>query len=760
MKMRALRLTEQRALLLLLIAFAIIAALYSIVTPLFEMSDELWHYPMVKTLADGNGLPIQDPDNPGPWKQEGSQPPLYYYLAAVATTWIDTSDVGEVLRPNPHVDNGIVTPDGNNNLVVHNYAREAWPWRGTVLATHIARLLSVAFGTGAVYFTYRVGLEVFPEKRWVALAGAAAVAFTPMFAFISGAVNNDSLAAMLSALSLWLMLMILREAEANRPTVRWSAALGVALGLAALTKTSTLGLFGLAGLTLAYAAWRQRRWRTFLLEGPLIIILAAAIASWWYYRNWRLYGDPLGLNAFIAILGQRAHPASLIQLWGERFGFMQSYWGLFGGVNIPMPAWAYDVLNAVAIISVIGVVATFVLKAKHQALTPHIWAPALLSMLWIAGVVVPLSLSWARITWSSQGRLVFSAISCISLWFMAGLSYPLPRDFGKWTAGAVLGFMGALTVISPFAWIAPRYELTTQSPHSGDIHAIEFGPRGSAPALRLVDYDIDTCEASPGDSVRLTLHWEAVGAMDRNWSIFVHLQDSAQVLAGQRDTYPGLGLIATQDIEPGFRWSDSYVIPVDPAAYAPEMLSVVVGVYDWASCAVAGMACERMLTNDGDDAVTLGRIYLEPRVSDAGVPNPLSLNFDNELSLIGYSLDARTVKPEETLLLTLYWRGLRKMDANYTISAQLLGPDLQNYGQKDSWPLDGALPTAAWTPGEVVEDHMNLTVSADTPPGLYQIQIVVYTVNEAGEFERLQLVTDDGRLIEDYFLLTDVRVFP
>src|ERR1051326_1563355 len=94
---------EKRLLILLLAAFAIAAMLYSVMTPLFEMSDELWNYPMVKTLADGNSLPVQDANNPGPWRQEGSQPPLYYYLAAAATSSINTSDVGEVLRPNPHV---------------------------------------------------------------------------------------------------------------------------------------------------------------------------------------------------------------------------------------------------------------------------------------------------------------------------------------------------------------------------------------------------------------------------------------------------------------------------------------------------------------------------------------------------------------------------------------------------------------------------------------------------------------------------------
>src|SRR5687768_9040737 len=112
---------QRVALPALLTAFVALGAVYAVVTPLFEVSDELWHYPMVKTLADGNGLPVQDPANPGPWRQEGSQPPLYYWLMALATRWIDTSDMDTVRWLNPHADNGIITADGNNNIVIHTY---------------------------------------------------------------------------------------------------------------------------------------------------------------------------------------------------------------------------------------------------------------------------------------------------------------------------------------------------------------------------------------------------------------------------------------------------------------------------------------------------------------------------------------------------------------------------------------------------------------------------------------------------------------
>ncbi len=742
-------------LIVLLGAFAVLAGIYSVVTPLFEMSDELWHYPMVKTLADGNGLPVQDPENPGPWRQEGSQPPLYYYTGAAVTFWIDTSDMDEVRRLNPHVDNGIVTEDGNVNLIVHNRGREKWPWRGTTLAVHIVRLMSVLMSTGAIYFTYRIGQEIFPEKRWLALAGAAAVAFTPMFAFVSGAINNDNLATLLAAVGLWLMLHILREADEGHPTMRHAVALGVVLGLSALTKASVLAQFALAGLTMAYAAWRRKRWQTFFFEGPVIVLIAVAIGGWWYYRNWRLYGDVLGLNAFIAILGQRARPASLAQLWGERHGFMQSYWGLFGGVNVPMPGWIYSVLNTLVVVSAAGVVITLVGKARREGFGLRAWAPMLLSLLWIVGVIVPLAVSWARITWSSQGRLVFSAISVIGLWFMAGLGAWMPDRLGQWMTGSVLVFMVALTVVAPFAWIVPAYRLPEPVAELPGEAAHDFVPPGSErPVMRLLGYRVNTVEVQPGEPVRLTLYWESLAPMERNWSVFVHLEDSAGFVAGQRDTYPGVGLIATDDLEPGYRWADAYVVPTSASAYAPERLEIKVGLYDYATCP----ACERMTLAEGGNAVTVGWVDLLARADADNLPNPVWFNFGDEMELIGYRLDTREARPQETVTLTLYWRGLREMDRNYTISVQVLGPEMRRYGQEDSWPLDGDLPTAAWTQGETVEDTYRLTLAQDTPPGEYKIQVAVYWMNEAGEIERLQLVTEDGRLVDDFVLLTDLRV--
>jgi len=192
----------RRILALILILSTALGVIYSVVVPPFEASDEKWHYPMVKYIADNWALPVQEPGVETPWRQEGSQPPLYYALAAAATFWIDTSDMETVRHLNPYVDAG-ATPDGNVNLVVHHPARELFPWRGTVLAVHIVRLLSVLMGTVAVYLTYLIVRQV------LALGAAAIHAFTPMVVFISGSVNNDNLVVPLCSLALLMLLRMI-----------------------------------------------------------------------------------------------------------------------------------------------------------------------------------------------------------------------------------------------------------------------------------------------------------------------------------------------------------------------------------------------------------------------------------------------------------------------------------------------------------------------------------------------------------------------
>lgn len=764
----------KRYLLGLLLAFAALGAVYAVVTPLFEISDELWHYPMVKRLADGLGLPVQDPDpaKAGPWRQEGSQPPLYYAVMALATRWIDTQDMDQVRWLNPHADNGIITLDGNNNIVIHT-SRENWPWQGTVLAVRLIRLLSVLLGLGVVYFTYRLALELAPGEHALALAAAGFAGFTPMFIFISASVNNDTLAILFSSAALWLMAKWLRVAGrgAAAPPAKELAFMGAVLGGAALSKESALGLIPLAGAALAYAHFRAKhddfrqalmQPSAFLVQCLVVFGIALAVCGWWYWRNFQLYGDWLGWNAFVAIVGKRPHPATLAQLWGERVGLMQAYWGLFGGVSVPLPDWVYTVLNVMTGAGLVGAVWGAAQAVARRKVTLTNLAQWSLLLGWIVVITIAL-IRWTSTTWASQGRLIFPAISAISIIVVFGLAHLSRRLLARLPAASMLlasgavGFMALLTAAIPFTTIAPTYapppELTPAQmaaiPHRVDA---DFGGE-----MKLLGYSVDTASVLPGEAVTFTLYWQSEAAMDRNWSIFLHLVDDQNVIVAQRDRYPGMGALATTLLRPGQTFADRYVLPVSAAAYSPASAFLEVGLYDLLDgtrAPLVNVQNSAAVRHVSPDALAFAPVEIQARPGP--IPNALRQNFGQQIELAGYAMDRRELSPGQTLTLTLYWQALGPIGRNYSVFTHVRGQGDTLWAGKDSWPQNGAAPTSTWRSGQVITDTYQLTLKPDTPAGQYDVEVGLY---DGATMQRLQAFAADGRPTDaDYVDLSRVNV--
>ncbi|MEI2612581.1 MAG: glycosyltransferase family 39 protein [Candidatus Promineifilaceae bacterium] len=778
---------EPRLLRLILLLFVLLGWSYALTTPVFEASDELWHYPLIKFLADGNPLPVQafDPDEAGPWKQQASQPPLYYWLAAATTFWIDTDDLPQVRWLNPHVDNGIITTDGNINLVVHD--PNANPWQGTLLAVRVIRVLSVLLGACTVYLTYRIAREVAPNRPEIALGAAAINAFTPMFLFISGAVNNDNLVVPLASLALLLMIRLVRSEQStvnseqlpihHSPfTIHHSPfsrllLLGLIIGLAGLTKVTALGLLALAWGTIFIWQW-QRSDQQVTLKSILRLLLLTTgywllvtvpfllVAGWWYVRNIRLYGDLLGWNAFIAVLGQRESPASLAQLWDERHGFLQAFWGLFGGVNVPMTGWIYTVLNGLLVVGVVGFVVYLIQETKRlrdwrlrslsQSLSLLIslvarFFPLVICLLWAAAIVYGL-IQWTTITWSSQGRLVFTAISVLMTMLTVGLVGWMPQKIAGWVVGVIAVFMLAVAAASPFVYIRPAYQPPSHTPEPAHPVNITFGNQ-----MRLTGYDISATTFQPGDEVDIWLAWDVLAEMEQDWSVFVHLSDPVLELPiAQRDMYFGQGLRATRLLQPGQHLIEHYHVTIPQTAIAPAELQLVVGLYQFGTN-------NRLRTDQGLELALLTPLQLEAIPGE--LPNPVGVNFGDEVELVGFTMEPRRVRPGETVALTLYWRALRPQTQNYTFFAQVVGDwggANERYAAADIPP---EVATSAWSVGEVQTVTLPLTLRPDTPAEAYPIIIGLYTQGPDGSFNNVQRVDSSGRILNEAFLnLTPIRV--
>jgi hypothetical protein len=96
------------------------------------------------------------------------------------------------------------------------------------------------------------------------------------------------------------------------------------------------------------------------------------------------------------------------------------------------------------------------------------------------------------------------------------------------------------------------------------------------------------------------------------------------------------------------------------------------------------------------------------------------------IALVGYDLAESEAQPGATLHLTLHWAALAPLEQSYTVFTQLIGPDLQLYGQLDHPPLDNLWPTTHWQPGDRLADRYDLPINPAAPPGVYQLLVGMY----------------------------------
>lgn len=732
--------------------YLILAITYSLVTPRFEASDELWHYPMVKYLADnGFSLPVQTPGIETALRQEGSQPPLYYFMAAILTVGIDTSDMDAVRRVNPHADIGLVHPDGNVNMMVQRPALDGWQWSGTALAVQVSRLLSVVLGLATVIVTYALARQLFPERRGIATLAALLNAALPMFLFIAGSVNNDNLSNLLGNLLTLLIVLLLKHER--QPGWRLYLAIGVITGAGLLAKLNIGFLIPIIALALLVVSIRLRSIRPVLMGGVISGSLTIVIAGWWYVRNFQLYGDPTGLNVFLDIVGRRAIPANAAQLWAERHSFTQAFWGFFGGVNVPMREDVYLVFNWIGGLGLASAAIFLIVRAFKRDWPLSRWLPVAVAVIWPLASFISY-LRWTAETPASQGRLMFGALSVILILIALGWTWWTPTRVRSVIGGMLAGWFVIVAAAVPFLVIAPAYARPaplTLPPNTQPI--VIFADETGGQLALMAEGRSVVPRVLPGQYVTVETIWRVDSPVDRDWSLFVHLVTPDGVILAQRDIYPGGGTMATSDLGAGFTWANMISVYVPETAYAPMQLTVELGWYHLPTG-------ERLRLTDGAETVVIGSVELHPRPGTTDLPNPISVNFDHRIELIGYEFSDISPAAGDTLTLTLYWRGLRPVEHDYVVFTHLIDPPTTTiYAGSDAQPAGWTRPTSAWTPGEIVQDIHTMTVREDTPPGIYEFEVGLYR-QLPDAFPRLRIVTADGGMANDYIYLTRLRVLP
>jgi hypothetical protein len=120
--------------------------------------------------------------------------------------------------------------------------------------------------------------------------------------------------------------------------------------------------------------------------------------------------------------------------------------------------------------------------------------------------------------------------------------------------------------------------------------------------VRLLGYDISADAVTPGQTLILTLYWQALAEMDEDYTVFTHLLAPDGSTTGQRDSHPVGGAYPTSLWLSGEIVADVHEIPIRPDA-APGAHWLEVGMY----VAETG---RRLATGAPDDALVLQTITL------------------------------------------------------------------------------------------------------------------------------------------------------
>ncbi|MEO8083942.1 MAG: hypothetical protein ABI780_08975 [Ardenticatenales bacterium] len=502
----------------LLLAFTALALAYNAVVPVFEGADESSHYFVAQSIARTGRLPVQRAATAdrGPWEQEGSQPPLYYALAAPLVRLAGADLDGEALRYNHQNSMGRPAVAGNENRFVHDPALEGWPWRGYALAVHLGRLLSTLLGLITLLALASVFRRVFPGRPWLAAAALALVALNPQFIHLAATLTNDNAMNAVAAVALALLLRLIeadgdgdlnghddaidggdadssvdvavdgdRDADADAAgdhpagappsaatrrarrrgdAVVLAGALAVAVGLAPLAKITGLSLAAFVVAVLLWSAWRRRAQggpdaaaavRRAVATAAAVILACLVLSGWWYVRNIRLYGSLTGLNIML--------PPELRRDWnlarflhglpGELNGLWRSSWGLFGWFTILLPTWVYRAIDAAAIAAIAGTLGSAV---RRFAPRPN-RSLTLLILWWL--IAFASLLRWMMIAKGAHGRLLFPAIAAPAALFVLGWRAlpPTRRVTDRALARTVAAAMATLSVGALVGVIRPAY---------------------------------------------------------------------------------------------------------------------------------------------------------------------------------------------------------------------------------------------------------------------------------------------------------------
>jgi Predicted membrane protein (DUF2142) len=359
---------------------------WSLIVPPFEVPDENAHYAYVAQVAERGTLPHPGPAGGplSPAEDDTLATIRFYEMVGEPHNPAPFSalqqDAIEQVAREPLATRG----DGDALTATNNpplyYVLEAIPYKlgasGSVLdRLALMRVLSALMGAVTVLLVYLFLMEFLPGRRWAWSVGALAVAFQPLFGFMSGGVNSDNLIYLTAAGTLWGVARMFRRGL----TPASGALIGAFLGAGLVTKFTLLGFLPAAALALGLGLWRAwsserdaghgprwaraRRgaaWAVGLVAAPVLVYL---VLNRWVWKRGSV--PAIGSVSSVSPTGQHfSFGGELSHIWQlflpplpgmhRQFSYLpfahtwlKGFVGRFGWLDYTFPGWVYNAAGGV-----------------------------------------------------------------------------------------------------------------------------------------------------------------------------------------------------------------------------------------------------------------------------------------------------------------------------------------------------------------------------------------------------------------------------
>jgi len=272
------------------------------------------------------------------------------------------------------------------------------------------------------------------------------------------------------------------------------------------------------------------------------------------------------------------------------------------------------------------------------------------------------------------------------------------RDSGTYLAyqdesGAFAGItaqIGSVEVIRPDHFSAP------------DVLPITIRqPFDVAEGVRLLGWNPPQNTRRPGESLNLTLFWQAVPTQNERQSVAfeaVLVGDSETVIQPEVPVggmYSASQWIGGELITAPVRW----LIPREQPAGSYDIVLRVNG---------------HEIALGTLEVASLARVFDAPSVDDV-----LEATLDESLQLYGYTTSAAS----DAFTLDLVWKSLQDVSEDYTVFVHVFDDTATRIAQYDRMPIANTYPTSLWMRGEYVMDRYTFS---GLPSGDYVLHIGLY----------------------------------